>query len=133
MLKSFQYRLYPTKRQERLLETTLETCRRFYNACLAAPKGHPKEAYEQDQRTVSKFAQLRQVKTLKQTNPYAATIHSHILQGVVSDLDKAFQAFFRRIKAGEKPGYPRFKGCNRFDSFGLKEYGNGFRLDGRRL
>jgi len=52
---------------------------------------------------------------------------------VVADLDKAFQAFFRRVKAGEKPGYPRYKGKNRFDSFGLKEYGNGFRLDGRRL
>ena len=129
MLKAFQYRLYPTKSQERLLESTLETCRRFYNACLAERK----EAYEQEKRTISKFAQLRQVKTLKQTNPYAATVHSHILQVVVSDLDKAFQAFFCRVKAGEKPGYPRFKGRNRFDSFGLKEYGNGFRLDGRRL
>ena len=49
------------------------------------------------------------------------------------DLDKAFQAFFRRVKAGETPGYPRFKGRDRFDSFGLKEYGNGFKLDGRRL
>jgi len=129
MLKTFQYRLYPTKSQERLLESTLETCRRFYNDCLAERK----EAYEQEKRTISKFAQLHQVKTLKQTNPHAATVHSHILQVVVSDLDKAFQAFFRRVKAGEKPGYPRFKGRNRFDSFGFKEYGNGFRLDGRRL
>lgn len=129
MLKAFQYRLYPTKSQARLFESTLETCRRFYNDCLAERK----EAYEQEKRTVSKFAQLRQVKAFKRTNPYAATVHSHILQVVVSDLDKAFQAFFRRVKAGEKPGYPRFKGRNRFDSFGFKEYGNGFRLDGRRL
>lgn len=129
MLKTYQYRLYPTKSQARLFESTLETCRRFYNDCLAERK----EAYEQEKRTVSKFAQLRRVKTLKRTNPYAATVHSHILQVVVSDLDKAFQAFFRRVKAGEKPGYPRFKGRNRFDSFGFKEYGNGFRLDGRRL
>jgi putative transposase len=55
------------------------------------------------------------------------------LQVVVQDLDKAFQAFFRRMKAGETPGYPRYKGCDRFDSYGLKEYGNGFKLDGRRL
>jgi len=48
-------------------------------------------------------------------------------------LDKAFQAFFRRVKAGEKPGYPRFRGQGRFNSFGLKELGNGFKLDGRRL
>ena len=52
---------------------------------------------------------------------------------MVATLDKAFQAFFRRVKAGEKPGYPRFKGRNRFAGFGFKEYGNGFKIDGRRL
>jgi putative transposase len=52
---------------------------------------------------------------------------------VVQDLDKAFDAFFQRVKMGEEPGYPRFKGRQRWRSFGLKEYGNGFRLDGRRL
>lgn len=129
MLKSFKYRLYPSRSQARLLAATLETCLRFYNDCLAERK----EAYETEKRTVGKFEQLRKVKVLKETNPYAQDIHSHILQVTVSDLDKAFQAFFRRVKAGEKPGYPRFKGRNRFNSFGLKEYGNGFRLDGRRL
>ena len=55
------------------------------------------------------------------------------MQIAVTDLDKAFQAFFRRVKAGEAPGFPRFKGRNRFSSFGYKEYGNGFKIDGRRL
>lgn len=128
-MKTFKYRLYPSKNQKKLLAATLETCRRFYNDCLAERK----DAYEQEQRTIGKYEQLRKVKTLKESNPYAKEIHSHILQVVVADLDKAFQAFFRRVKAGETPGYPRFKGRNRFDSFGLKEYGNGFRLDGRRL
>ena len=73
------------------------------------------------------------MKELKRSNPYATDVHSHILQGVVQDLKKAFQPFFRRVKAGETPDYPRFKGRNRFDSFGLKEYGNGFKLDSRRL
>ena len=77
--------------------------------------------------------QLRKVKVEKDTSPYAPDIHSHILQNVVADLDKAFQAFFRRVKAGENPGYPRFKGRNRFAGFGFKEYGNGFKIDGRRL
>jgi putative transposase len=76
---------------------------------------------------------MKRVKQIKVTNPYAKGIHSHTLQVVVSDLDKAFQSFFRRIKSGEKQGYPRFKGRNRFDSFGLKELGNGFKIDGRRL
>ena len=129
MLKTFRYRLYPNKRQEKTFLQTLETCRRFYNDCLAERK----QAYEERKESISKLTQLRKVKILKDTNPYATNIHSHVLQTVVSDLDKAFQAFFRRVKAGDKPGYPRFKGKNRFDSFGFKEYGNGFKLDGRRL
>lgn len=129
MLKTFQYRIYPTPSQRRQMESTIETCRRFYNACLAERK----DAYEQRKESICKFAQLRKVKDEKVSNPFAANIHSHVLQVVVADLDKAFQAFFRRIKSGETPGYPRFKGKNRFDSFGYKEYGNGFKLDGRRL
>lgn len=129
ILKAYKYRMYPSKAQQVLLSQTLETCRRWYNTCLAERK----EAYENERRSVRKFEQLRKVKELKQSNPYAMNIHSHILQIVVQDLDKAFQSFFRRLKAGETAGYPRFKGKNRFDSFGLKEYGNGFKLDGRRL
>ena len=37
------------------------------------------------------------------------------------------------MKAGQTPGFPRFKARNRFSSFGFKEYGNGFKIDGRRL
>lgn len=129
MLRTYKYRLYPSKSQAKILDALLETCRRFYNGCLAERR----EVYEREGRSVGKYEQLRKVKTLKASNPYAKHIHSHILHVVVIDLDKAFQAFFRRVKAGENPGYPRFKGRSRFDSFGLQEYGNGFRLDGRRL
>jgi putative transposase len=55
------------------------------------------------------------------------------LQVAVADLDKAFKAFFRRVKTGEKPGYPRFKSEQRWHSIGFKQYGKGFKLDGRRL
>jgi len=129
MRKAFVYRLYPSKPQERRLEYVRETCRRFYNDCLAERK----TAYEQRGERVGKVVQLRHVKERKATNPYAKDVHSHILQIVVDDLDKAFRAFFRRVKAGEDPGYPRFKGRNRWKGFGLKEYGNGFKIDGRRL
>jgi putative transposase len=129
MLLTYKYRMYPSKNQERLLGQTLETCRRWYNVCLAERK----EAWEGEQRSVGKFEQLAKVKTYRQENPFAGQVHSHILQVVASDLDKAFQAFFRRVKAGEKAGYPRFRGRDRFDSFGFKEHRNGFRVDGRRL
>src|SRR5262245_23075408 len=106
MLKTFKFRLYPSRSQERLMEQMLETCRRWYNTCLEERQ----TAWEERQASVNKYDQLRKVKELKDTHPYAATIHSHVLQIVVQDLDKAFQAFFRRVKAGETPGYPRYKG-----------------------
>jgi putative transposase len=48
-------------------------------------------------------------------------------------IDRAFQAFFRRVKAGETPGYPRFQGRGRYNSLTFPEYGNGAVLDGRVL
>jgi putative transposase len=104
MLKTFASRLYPSKPQAWLLHSTLETCRRWYNQCLAERR----DAYQQRGETLGKFAQLAKVKEQKALNPYAKVVHSHVLQVVVADLDKAFQAFFRRVKAGETPGYPRF-------------------------
>ena len=75
----------------------------------------------------------RSSKAHKASNSFAAGVHSHVLQLVCTDLDRAFQAFFRRLKAGEKAGSPRFRGRGRYASFGFKAYANGFRLDGRRL
>jgi putative transposase len=129
VLITFKYRLYPSKTQQQLLNQTLETCRRWYNACLAERR----DAWQNEQRSVSKYEQLAKIKDLRKTNPFAGQVHSHLLQVVVQDLDKAFNAFFRRLAVGETPGYPRFKGPHRFASFGLKEYSNGFKVDGRRL
>ncbi len=126
-LLCYRVRLYPSKTQARDLATTLDVCRSFYNALLDERKvgyenGHP----------VTKTEQLRRVKELKAVG-LPLFVHSHVLQVVAADLDKAFQNFFRRVKNGETPGYPRYKGRDQFDSFGLKELGNGFKRDGRRL
>ena len=126
---AFRYRLYPSRTQAKLLDATLETCRFWYNDCLAERK----TAYQERGETIGKYAQLRGVKDRKATNPSAKNVHSHVLQTVVQDLDTAFDAFFRRVKAGAKPGYPRFRGRNRWHSFGFKELGNGFKVDGRRV
>ena len=48
---------------------------------------------------------------------------------MLARLDKTYQAFFRRVANGEKPGFPRFQGRTRWHSFTYKEYGNGARLD----
>jgi len=129
MIKTFRYRLYPSKIQKRTLESTLETCRRWYNECLAERK----DVYEMAGVSVSVSQQQSRIKDHRRNNPYAGKTANHILQVATKDLDKAFRAFFRRVKNGENPGYPRFKGKGRFNSFGYQEYGNSFKLDGRRL
>lgn len=129
MFKVFQYRLYPSTAQRQRLEDTLETCRRWYNQCLAERK----TAYAERKEQVSRFEQQRQIKAYRATNPWAAQVYSHVLEVVVHNLDKAFQAFFRRIKAGDTPGYPRFKSRSRFHSFGFRALNDGYKISGRRL
>jgi putative transposase len=127
--KVFKYKLYPSKKQASLMEETVETCRRWYNVCLEDRKN----AWEKEKRNVNRYDQSAKIHDYRANNPFAARVYSHIFQVVVADLDKAFQAFFRRVKFGGTPGYPRFKGKGRFNSFGFPGYADGFRLDGRRL
>ena len=128
-MKTYQYRIYPSRRQQAELFHMLRAARHWYNMCVEARK----VAWELEGRSVGKVEQLRQVKHYKRTIPARRQVHSHVLQVATEDVHKAYQAFFRRVKAGETPGYPRFKSYKRFHSIGFKEYGNGFRLDGRRL
>ena len=121
MLKTFKYKLDPTRKQKQLLSQTLDTCRSLYNMCL-----------EQKQyQRISQFEQMRQLTLLKQEFPEYKNTHAHVLQNVVKTLDKAFQSFFRRLKEGGKAGYPRFKSKNRYDSIQFNN--TGFRLDGKQL
>lgn len=62
--------------------------------------------------------------------PEYREVHSQVLQDVVQRVDRAFQAFFRRVKAGETPGYPRFHGRSRYNSLTYPQFGNGATLDG---
>ena len=50
----------------------------------------------------------------KKSKPELKNVHSQVLQEIVKRVDLAFQAFFRRVKNGETPGYPRFKGYGRY-------------------
>jgi putative transposase len=70
---------------------------------------------------------------LKAACPEYAEINAQVLQDVLRRLDKTFQAFFRRVKAGETPGYPRFRGHSRYHSFTYPQYGGGVILDGDLL
>jgi putative transposase len=113
MRKMFQYRISPTRKQERLLNDTLSECRWLYNHLLEMRK----TAYEQEGKSLSCYQQQSTYPILKQERPSLNTVHSQVLQNVAVRIDLAFKAFFRRCKAGEKPGFPRFRGENRYDSF----------------
>lgn len=92
-----------------------------------------KLAYQLEGRNVSKAELYELAKRYRKTFPYANQMFSQTAQSAIEQVDMAFEAFFRRVKAGEKPGYPRFKGPNRFNSFLFKQFGMGTKLDGRRL
>jgi putative transposase len=122
---AFQYRLYPTPAQETALLATLDECRWLYNRLLEERK----LAWEETQTTVRLYDQVNRIPALKAERPSLQRVHSQVLQNVATRIDLAFQAFFRRVKAGEKPGYPRFRGAGWYDSFCYP--GSGHSVDGK--
>lgn len=127
MRKTFKYRIYPTKKQDRIMSQWLEECRWLFNHFLAERKN----TWEQEQKSLSLYEQHASLPALKEQRPSLASVHSQVLQNVAVRIDLAFKAFFRRVKAGEKPGYPRFRGKGRYDSFTFPQ--SGFSLDGNIL
>ena len=120
--------MYPTRQQARQLDQTLDTCRRLYNLALADRKA----AYEVEGISRSYEDQAAML-TIERKNGNFTGIYAHCLQDVLRRLDKAFKAFFRRVKAGEKPGYPRFKGVGWYKSFTYPDSETGYKLEGSKL
>src|SRR6266567_2520700 len=123
MYKMFAYRIFPTKKQETALHETLEECRWLYNHLLAKRK----HANEQEGVSLSLYQQQATFPILKSERPRLTTVHSQVLQNVAVRLDLARKAVFRRVKAGETAGYPRFKGHDRYDSITYPQ--SGFKID----
>lgn len=126
MRKTYRYRLLPTKAQETAINGILSECRWLYNALLEQRK----VAWQERQETLGLYAQHAALPAMKKARPSLASVHSQVLQNVAVRLELAFEAFFRRVKAGQEPGYPRFRGAERYDSFCYPQYGNGCRLQG---
>ncbi|MFL5658151.1 MAG: RNA-guided endonuclease InsQ/TnpB family protein [Ktedonobacteraceae bacterium] len=120
MLKMFKYRMYPTKKQEKKLNETLEECHWLYNHLLEMRK----TAYERDGILLTCFQQQSTFPVLKQERPALTIVHSQVMQNVAVRVDLAFKAFFRRVREhAQDPGYPRFKGKGRYDSFTFPQSG----------
>jgi putative transposase len=107
--KTDQETLKPTPAQERTLEAVLWRCRTRSNTALE------ERITRSRQRSVSlrRDQQEAERKDLRAEMPAYASIHSHVLPDVLARLDRTYQAFFRRLSTGEKPGFPRFQGRNR--------------------
>ena len=126
-MRSFKYRLYPNRTQETVLVSTLETCRRLYNNALAERR----DAWKDEQRSVTYREQQDALPGNK--DEYQQQVHSQVLQDVLRRLRRAFDAFFRRVRNGETPGYTRFKGKGRYDSFTYPQSGFSLSKDGRHI
>jgi len=125
--KAFKYRLYPTRQHEQALVKTLALCRELYDASLEERT----EAYRMSKVTITYNQQAKELLEIKELRPEYNDIHSQVLQDTLRRVEKAMQNFFRRVKAGEKAGYPRFKSFNRFDSFTYPQSGFSFTQDNR--
>lgn len=129
MRKAFQFRLYPTADQCIALDTMLWNHRCLYNAALE----HRRTAYTKARTSITYGQQSAELKHIRAVDPDFAACNFSSLQATLKRLDRAFQSFFRRIKAGEKAGYPRFKGRNRFESVTFPSLGDGCSWSGSHV
>jgi putative transposase len=108
----YKFLLRPTSKQVSALEACLEDTRQLYNAALEERR----EAWRKGNR-VTYYAQSAQLKEIRAADPeqYGRWAFS-CERNAVRRLDRAFADFYRRVKAGQTPGYPRFKGPRRWNS-----------------
>jgi putative transposase len=116
-IKSFKYRLYPTKAQRTKMNHILDECQILYNHFLSERT----LAWERKKEHVSLYDQIGTIPSLKKQRPSLKEVYAQSLQDVATRVDLAFKAFFRRCKSGEKPGYPRRKN-DTYDSFRYPQF-----------
>jgi len=129
MRKSFKYRLRTNKTQEIKLDNLLNSARFLYNCALE----HRIVCYKQWRKSINYYDQANSLKEIRDFNKGIAQLNFSCSQNILRQLDKAFQAFFRRIRQGEKPGFPRFHGEDRFNSITFPAYGDGIKLKNGKL
>jgi putative transposase len=126
--KTYKYKLKPLPDQEQAMEKVLWRCRTLYNCALEQRKTW----WQRGQGKGATYSQPQaELPDLKAAFPEYGEVNAQVLQDVLLRLDRAFQAFFRRVQAGEEPSYPRFQGRDRYNSFTYPQVGEhgGARLD----
>ncbi|MCL2083619.1 MAG: IS200/IS605 family element RNA-guided endonuclease TnpB [Oscillospiraceae bacterium] len=105
MEKAYKFRIYPNTDQEALIQKTFGSCRFVFNYFLSRRI----KLYEESKETLGLYACNRELTQLKKELKWLKEPDKWALQGANADLDQAYQNFFRRVKQGEKPGFPHFK------------------------
>ncbi|MGW1745742.1 RNA-guided endonuclease InsQ/TnpB family protein [Streptomyces sp. NPDC002092] len=127
MIRAYKFLLRPTARQTATLRQMLADHCALYNGALQERR----DAWRHSSKTSIKYgnqsAQLKEIRAFDAERQGRWSFSSQ--QSTLRRLDKAFQAFFRRVKNGEKPGYPRFKGVGHFDTVVFPKDGDGCRWD----
>lgn len=123
MFRAYTMRLKVTKRQDILLTDTLEHLCVLYNSALE----HRKLSWEQEQKSVQYNDQQAALVEFRRRSPEVKMYPSVMQRDPLRRVDLAFKDFFRRLKSGEKPGYPRFKSKTQYHSFTVAE---AFRFEG---
>jgi len=121
--RAFKYRLFPSKEQNVAFEHQLSEARSLYNAALQERR----EAWRMQRIGLNYYDQANQLKEIRDAG-YLELANYSACQDVLRRVDKTFKAFFRRVKAGGKAGYPRFKSRDRFDSYSFPAWGDGCHL-----
>ena len=122
--KTYQFRLFPTRKQTKVFEKWLGLCCEVYNAAL----DERKSAYRIAGVSLCYEHQCAEFPECKEVRPELSEVPSQVLQDVVKRVDLAFDHFFQRVEEGQKPGYPRFKSRFRYDSLTFKQDGNSFHV-----
>jgi putative transposase len=119
VIRSFRYRLVPTKAQAATLMAWLAVTRELYNAALQERQ----DAWARQRVRCSRFSQFEQIPKIRSIREDVAAVPVVVLRGALRRIDEAFAGFFRRCKLGEKPGYPRFRGRGRWHSLLIDDVG----------
>lgn len=114
LLRTYRYRLYPTARQQLALEAQLAFACELYNAALEQRR----DAWRRQRRRIGYVAQCRDLTELRADGLGPPGMSCFAMREPLRRLDRAFAAFVRRLKAGQKPGYPRFRARRRYVSLG---------------
>ncbi|MET7844224.1 transposase [Streptomyces sp. NPDC005356] len=127
MIRAYKFLMRPTVRQAQALGEMLRDHCSLYNGALQERR----DAYRHASKTSIKYGQQSvQLKDIRAFDPERQGRWSFSSQqATLRRLDRAFAAFFRRVKSGEKPGYPRFRGVNWFDTVEFPKDGDGCRWD----